>query len=201
MTDIGSASTRKIVLVIIILIFVISGLLIFRFMKTPGTQENQSILPDETTENRTNTNSEVLPGAYKIIIDKQYVTLESSVKATVLLSAVGQKIDGTDIILRFDPKMLQSADEIETGNIFQNYPQKTVDNAKGSIKVTAYGTSNVDLNDNEEILTVTFKPLQKGSARVWFEFQPRSTNTTTIVQKGTSKNILGTVTEETVNIQ
>lgn len=142
-----------------------------------------------------------LTAKFKLTYLPSVVHVGDTVTLKIILSAVGELLDGSDIRLQFDPAFLQVQGEIEPTSLFQSFPQKSVDNTAGLIKMIAFGGMTDPLQQDEEMVTINFQTMQKGRAHIWFDFRKGSTNTSTVVQKGTSKNLLGFVDDIYVPIE
>lgn len=192
----------KIIVILAILIILLVGIW---FLRQDDKNAIPQISPDkqnETRQEQTNTSIEdvsptidesQLTAKYKLAYSPSIVHVGDTVRLKIILSAVGELLDGSDIRLQFDPALLQVQGEIDQTSLFQSFPQKSVDNKAGSIKMIAFGGLTDPLQQDEQIVTINFQAMQKGSAHIWFDFRKGSTNTSTVVQKGTSKNVLGSV--------
>lgn len=209
MDSIDVKDKQKIAIVVLILIILLGGIWMLRKKdqtqsELPSNQPSPEIsIPDTNVS----ADDDVLPIDESTLTAKYILTSSSSslsngdiFTVTLNLSAVGELLDGTDVLLHFDPSLFQVQGDIETSSLFQSYPQKIVDNSKGEIKLIAFGGPADPLQQDEQLLAVTFTAVGKGNARVWLDFQKGRTNTTTVVQKQTSKNILGSVEDISVLI-
>jgi len=112
-------------------------------------------------------------------------------------------IFGADAVLLYDPEYLQAdKNSLEKGDFFKDYPRMTVDEKNGIIKVTAYNSSeSTPLNTPLNFFKVNFTAVKAGATQVNFDFLPGATNTTTLVDRETSKNILGSANNLMLTIE
>lgn len=82
----------------------------------------------------------------------------------VMADAKGEKTDGVEFVLSFDPKMVRIGDPVP-GNFFFLYPQKKVDSQEGIVKVMALQNPNDTKPLNDAIVvSLLITTLQKGQA-------------------------------------
>lgn len=112
---------------------------------------------------------------------------------SVDFSADGKVLDGADAIIRFDKSKIEMV-EITNGEYFQMYPRKTIDNENGVVKVTAFQPrDDKPIKNQITLFTLKLKARKAGTAPLIFDYQKGKTNLSTVVEKGTSQNILGSV--------
>jgi hypothetical protein len=145
--------------------------------------------------------SELPVGVMRIKAPVQSV-LGQPFKVSVSLEAPNTVLSGADMILRYDPEKVSANTEIVTGDFFANYPRKQVDAAKGIIHVTGFGARILDpIQSPQEFCMITFEGKGKGTATFSIDWATNRTNLSTIVERGSSKNILGSAPEATVTIE
>lgn len=131
-----------------------------------------------------------LSGSYGITLAKTNYNVGEKFTAAIEFTVEGREIFGTDVVLHFDPQILGAESTLIVGDYFQNYPRQEVDNAKGLIKVTAFGANKEKPSQNANVFSVTFTPKKAGVTAISFDFEERRTDLTTLVEEGTSRNIL-----------
>lgn len=198
--------TKKIGIVIVVLIILLLGILVIR--KRPKSSENVSTTNttnqvDISYEEATPTIiKEVPPGIYTIELEPKDIRVGEETSAGISFTAKDKNVTGTDIVLRFNPEFLEAGESIVTSDYFSNYPRREVNNKDGLIKVTGFSPVNGSVEDRTvNVFTVKFKGKKGGSTKISFDFELGKTNMTNIVEKGTSKNILGQVREAIVLIE
>ncbi|MBI5452711.1 hypothetical protein HY945_04560, partial [Candidatus Gottesmanbacteria bacterium] len=101
-----------------------------------------------------------------------------------------------------DPNYLTADNNLIFGPYFDSYPRQEVDNTAGIIKVSGYSPKDLSpLTSATSFFSVSFQAKKKGSGNVVVDFQAGKTNLSTLVERGTSKNILGVVGNEKIVIE
>lgn len=189
---------KKIIIVLFTLAFLLVGII---YLRNRGKQqlnnlsgEQEIIQKVELKEDNPNSMSLVSAGKPKI---------GSDFAVNVNFTTDNSKIFGADAVLLFDPEYLEAdKDSIEKGDFFNEYPRMTVDEKNGIIKVTAYNSSeSTPLNTPLNFFKVNFTAVKTGATQVNFDYLPGATNTTTLVERETSKNILGSVNNLKLTIE
>lgn len=122
----------------------------------------------------------------------------------VLLNTNGVTTVGTDSVLLFDPAKLE-AQSISTGSIYGDYPLKTV--APGRVEISGATLDPTGVSGAGTLAQVTFKVRSTapgGPATVRFDFDPvnkQRTSDTNVVDRATSADILGAVTDGSYTVQ
>jgi len=121
----------------------------------------------------------------------------------ILISTGGENTDSADVILYYDPNLLEVVDalpnipgtQVQTGSVYQVYPGNEVDSSIGQIKVTGFSVSSPYNSGSGAgvFATVEFRVKQAGSASLSFEFNPGDSHDCNIVQSITSVDILNAV--------
>ena len=203
---------KKKIFMVLVVLFVLLGVLIFTRFQRTTSEKTGNITTDKTSEKPllTPTTSPMptptlgqLEGNYTISVSNSNIAIGDIVRADIAFTASGKQLAGSDVHLRFDPELLEANENLESGNYFSSFPRKQIDNQTGIIKVTGYNPVSTDvLSDNPvTFFVVEFKAKKSGTARISFDFQPGKTNLTTLVEKGTSRNILGKINEAALTIK
>jgi len=187
---------------IIIVLFTLSLLLVgIIYLRNRGKQQlnnlsgqKELIQPKEVTEENPNSMSLVSPGRPKI---------GSAFSVDVNFTTDNANIFGADAVLLYDPEYLEAdKNSLEKGDFFIEYPRMTVDEKNGIIKVTAYNSgASTPLNAPLNFFKVNFTAVKAGATEVNFDYLPGATNTTTLVESETSRNILGSVNNLKLTIE
>ncbi|OGG02136.1 hypothetical protein A2W14_02735 [Candidatus Gottesmanbacteria bacterium RBG_16_37_8] len=187
----GKSDITKILIVVVILIVLLTGIFVVRKRGAkPFSEENI----------RTETNKEeVIPKENKNTItfesDTETVTVGQEIEINLNFRAPGKNIFGSDVVLLFDPEYLVLGEEgIGASDFFATMPRKDIDSENGIIKVTAFdGLDEVLTEDDQPLFSVSFKAVKSGTTKVSLEYSKGETNTTTLVERQTSENILDSV--------
>lgn len=100
------------------------------------------------------------------------IPVGETLKVEILLETGEAKVDGTDAVLRYNPRMLRLL-KLEKGNLFEEYVQESVDEVEGRIKLS--GLTFNPLPKSGILGTILFEPLVAGTTTVFFEFTPGTT--------------------------
>ncbi len=202
--DIHKAKEYKKILIVAIILGVL--LLVVFFVRRQKQLEMNRVLQRNKMSASQNQEGQKkdqsLTGVYKITPDKSRIKVGEIVTVKISFQAPEKIIFGTDIRLSFDPKLLQAEENILLEDVFQSYPRREVDNVKGSVKVTGFMAKDQTVaNDFRDVLTISFKALQSGVASLNLDFEKGKTNLSTLVEKGSSKNVLGKVIPVEITIE
>ncbi|OGG15530.1 hypothetical protein A3D77_05810 [Candidatus Gottesmanbacteria bacterium RIFCSPHIGHO2_02_FULL_39_11] len=192
----------KLLTLFFILFIILGAVFVFIFERKATKVIDQRMVPviTESQLNPTATHAPP-PGILSLNASLSALKVGEKTDVTVSMRAEGKSIIGSDVILRYDPMILRADPIITESKFFDIYPRKTVDNVKGLISITAFRpTDQTALTGAKDIATVTFTALKAGTADVSLDFVPATTNHSTIVERGTSKNILGMVVPITLTI-
>lgn len=200
MKELPQKEYKKIAVVVLVLLVLLSAIAFLRLRsnKTPGGQK-QSV--NVAYQIATPTPSGLI-GSYSVVFEDKKPKVGQPISAIVSFSAKGKRIVGTDVILHFDPAFLVPDKKLKLLDFFTRYPRQEVDLVKGTIKVTGFQAKNDQPLTTPNVLFIaTFQVKKTGATRLWFDFVPGKTNLTTLVEKGTSKNILGIVKDAAITIE
>ncbi|OGG16354.1 hypothetical protein A3D05_01565 [Candidatus Gottesmanbacteria bacterium RIFCSPHIGHO2_02_FULL_40_24] len=191
---------QKIFIVLLILAVLISGIIYIR-----KRNSSVKIIPEVQIQEKEETfeDEEIKGGSIFLSTDTPLIKVGSEATVSVNFGAYGKNIFGSDVILLFDPEYL-STDEnmIEPGDFFTSIPRKTVDTDNGIIKITAIeGRDEVLTEEVSNAFSIRFRGLKPGSSVISFSFIKNETNTTTLVERGSSQNLLDEVQSETIDIE
>lgn len=141
------------------------------------------------------------------VFSKGRISLESvkinyligeTVTVNVSVDSGGRSLEGTDVIVHFDPKVLEATSGgLVKGKIFDEYPLLSLDNKKGLISISGIGS----FKGRGQFASVDFKAKTAGSTSVVIDYQKGSTADSNLVEAGTSKDILESVENLNLDIQ
>ncbi len=190
MKDIKKNDQQKILLVFAFLVVLLIGIVILRNQRS--TQLRQQIDQPVSTSD---VGQEESMGIMQVNLSETQIQVGDIVTAQVTMQTRDIPLFGSDAILKYDPLYLQVTDEDDfiMGDYFQNYPRRENDSENGMIKVTGFFQGEGDLTDPRELFSVSFRALQEGQTTLAMDFEKGTTNTSTLVEQGTSKNILDEV--------
>lgn len=118
----------------------------------------------------------------------------------ITLDTGGTQTDGTDAIVFYDSSRL-TANSINAGTIYADYPGNNIDSASGKIMVSGLASVTSSFSGQGTLATINFtvkEDAPTGVTQVKFDFDPSDKTKTTdsnVVKKGeTPTDILGAVT-------
>lgn len=134
-----------------------------------------------------------LTGAKLVLVSpKTSYNVGDTVPVTVRLATGGRSTTGTDLILKFDPKVLEATQgAIRRGSIYEEYSVTQLD-SKGTVTVSGI-SSQKGYNGIGLFGSVIFKAKAKGQTKISIDFQKDSTTDSNVVEAGTAKDILDQV--------
>ncbi len=135
------------------------------------------------------------PAQIVLATSKNRFKVGEKVPVEIRVISGGQRTDSTDVILKYDPKLLSaSGSAIKIGKIYEDYPVAALDAKTGIIKISGANlTKNVGFAGIGTFATVEFTPLALGTANLSLEFNEGQTADSNVVLAGSSDDILGGV--------
>ena len=196
----GSVEFKKIISVFLILLVLLIVAVFLRYRQSRLLEMSQKKSEQMQVEQET-MEIEKPGGRMMILPTTDTVSLNEEFEVTVTLSADGLVLDGADAIVSFDPEKLEAV-SIRESSLFSSYPRKTTDNSAGEVKITGFGNPDrKELEQESDFAYITFRAISPGEAMINFEFEPGKTNLSVMVEKDTSKNVLGEVSGGAVDIK
>lgn len=129
------------------------------------------------------------------------------VAVTVNISTGGYPTLGTDVIVKYDPNLLEidSASSILDGDAYPEYPSKNFDQKTGLVSISGISALNGnEFNGVSTFATINFKAKGAGTANISLDFTPGGTADSNIIKLGageeTSIDILSNVSNLSINI-
>lgn len=110
-----------------------------------------------------------------------------------------QEIDGVDVIIHYDPKVLEATSGgLLKGNLLEEYPTMIVDAGKGLVSISGISNLQNGFKGIGQFATINFKAKAAGKTPVTIDFNGKgSTIDSNLVEVGTSKDTL----EQVVNLE
>lgn len=143
------------------------------------------------------------PGQAILLTKESKYSLGEKVPVTVKVSTGGHTTSGTDLVLRYNPKFLEATPgSFLKGRIYADYPTVTVDSAHGIMRISGVTSPNKPgFNGSGDFGIVNFTAKAKGVVEVVVDYQKDSTSDSNMLQSGTSKDILGKVTNVKITVR
>lgn len=186
---------KKIILVVVVLLILLIGLVMVRGSKKTTLNNTLNNTLNRTGDKKPAATATKVPLIGKYLFPENSKTVRAGQKVSLVIefSAPGKILTGADAFLIYDPKYMQ-IDSVTQAGYFTRYPRKVIDNKTGTLKITAFMSRDQNkITNNVPLATVNFTALKAGKTQVKFDFISGSDNRSTLVEKGTSKNILGSV--------
>ncbi|OGE30638.1 hypothetical protein A2631_03720 [Candidatus Daviesbacteria bacterium RIFCSPHIGHO2_01_FULL_44_29] len=150
------------------------------------------------------TKIEVLKDAkLSLVTLKQDYKVGDYISVLVKLSSGGKDISGADVVLHFDPRLIEgSSSGLIAGSLFQEYPFKSLNPQTGIVQISGVTSSaNKYYNGIGLFATVNLKARSAGKTSVTLDFKPGATNDSNIIAANATTDTLVEVTpvELTIN--
>lgn len=133
----------------------------------------------------------------RIILDapKANYQVGETIPLTIRVATGGKSTDATDLVLKFDPQLLESSSQnIKLGKIYQEFAVAEVDQDSGEVKISGITSpGGKGFTGIGELATVDFKALRSGKSVISVDFQKDTTFDSNIVESGTVRDILSQV--------
>lgn len=131
-------------------------------------------------------------GSIILVSDKASYQTDEIIPVQIKLSTGGREADSIDIILRFDPKILEASNSsFEKGELYKDYPLIDISQNLGIIKISAvalpdtYGFNGVGIFGK-----INFRAQTGGQTKIITDFKKGSTTDSNLIEAGTTKDIL-----------
>lgn len=124
--------------------------------------------------------------------------LNQALPVTLNLNPQGERVIGTDVILKFDPARLEITD-VKNAGAFSTTPKVIIDNQEGVVKFSLTNGYGTYLTQAAAIAYLGVKGLLPGPTSIGFDFSPGVT-TDTNVATTEGRDILTTVKTLTVTV-
>lgn len=144
------------------------------------------------------------PSAAKISLTSAKLTyaVGEIIPVAVVVNTGGRSVDGVDLIVRFDPKVLEIVSgSLARGKIFSEYPLLAGDTKAGLISISGVSNANSSFTGQGEFALLNLKAKLPGRVTLAIDFQKGTTTASNLVEASTSKNILDTVDNLELQIQ
>lgn len=130
-----------------------------------------------------------------IIVPQLSYKVGDTIPVELRLTTEGYTSAGTDLILNYDPKLLEaSAGAFVQGPIYTDYPFINIDTKSGVINASGVASvSQKGFKGKGVFGTVNFKAKANGKTTLTIDFKANSINKTNVIDAGTTQNILDQV--------
>lgn len=146
--------------------------------------------------------SQTLAGRISLFSPRKEFKVNETVPVSVIVETGSYAVGGIDLIVRFDPKILSvTAEGLTRGKIMDEYPLKSVDQAKGLISISGISNSQTGFTGTGEFAVINFKAKTAGQTSLTIDFKKNTTTNSNLVEMNTFKNILDAVDNLEVVVQ
>lgn len=133
--------------------------------------------------------------------NKEY-NIGSAVLVSIKIDTGGHQTAGSDVILHFDPKVLEATSAaITKGKLYSNYSKLEID-PKGLVTVSGISLVNgANYSGNGVLALIGFKAKAAGQTKLSVDFTAGSTKDSNIIDSMTGQDILGSVSNLDLTIK
>lgn len=137
-----------------------------------------------------------------LVTPKQDYQPGEIIPVEVRLSTGGYTVEGSDVLIKFDPGYLELAEteSINYGEIFTDY-QNIKNPQNGEVQISALNSADfLGFNGTYEFATLSLRAKKSGTTTVNIQFSPGSTADSNVIETMDKKDILGSVYKLDLNI-
>ena len=185
----------KLIFVILIAIILAEVLLAVRYLSQSAPPPPSKLQP---------ISEPISGGRIVLIADKKDYQAGENIVVSVRVSTGGQPTVGVDLVLRFDPKVLEASNAAVTqGRIYSEYPMKSVDNKEGTVRISGISSIRKESGFNGVgiFATINFKAIGSGKTTLRIDFTPDLTSDSNVIGVKNAKDILEEVFNLDLNIK
>lgn len=144
----------------------------------------------------------ITTGKISLVSPQTSYKVGSQIPVSVRVFTGGHTTDGTDLILKYDPKTLEASESsVIKGNIYQEFPALEVNQTTGTVKISGItGANQKGFSGLGNLATVNFKAKAAGATALKVDFRKGATDDSNIIESGSSKDLLGSVDDLTLTI-
>lgn len=137
-----------------------------------------------------------------VLTDKRVYKIGDQAVLDVKLFTGGQTTDSTDLVIKYDPGFLEPSESFATpGQIYSEYPAVQIDKQAGLIGISGITVpGSTSFSGVGSFAKLIFKVLKEGETSVSIDFRKDATDDSNVVLSGSSKDILGSVSDARVVI-
>lgn len=134
-------------------------------------------------------------GRISLKVPKVNIVLGEVIPLSVMVDTGTYKINGADLIIRFDPKVLEATSaSLVKGKIFDEYPLSSVEAKNGLIVISGVSSLGNNFNGIGQFATINLKAKATGRTSLAVDYKGKNiTVDSNLVEASTSKDILENV--------
>jgi hypothetical protein len=189
--------TALVSVVIIIFVLLIGALMVTQLNSKKGQNNTKADIQKENE--MTNPLKDLDHGSLTLTTTPTAVVAGSTVSMMVVADSAGKMINGYDVVLKYDPTLLEFSSFKPLQQDFQVFQVDKTNTAKLTLTGTKRLNTNPIIFAQTQILEVSFKALKKGNASVSFDYAPLSRTDSNLVSSE-NKDVLGSTNGLELNI-
>ena len=184
---------KKVSIALIIVVLALAVAAVVTYVRRPKTAQQSNVI----------TEAPVGTATLKLVPSKRTLKVGEQVTVDVIVDTANDATTGIDLMLRYDPVLLEPVDadsattgvQIAAGTLFDFTPNNSVTLATGLINFSAsqQPTSQPVKASEGKVATITFKAKAAGSAKVTFSHTPGASTDTNVVKAGEGRDLLNQV--------
>lgn len=134
---------------------------------------------------------------------KKVYGVSEIVPVSVTIDTGGQTIDGADLIIQYDPKILEASSAgLTKGGIFEEYPIVSVDTSKGLISISGISSLQNGFKGVGQFANINLRAKVTGRTSLTIDFKGKgATIDSNLVEANASKDILEKVDNLELTVQ
>lgn len=138
-----------------------------------------------------------------LLSSKTTYKIGDQIPVTVKISTGGHTTSGTDLILTFDPKVLEvSPTAFNRGKIYNDYPLVSSDSKAGIVRISGVvSTAKGAFGGIGELGVINFKAKASGETALTVDFKRGQTNDSNVISIKTNEDILEKVSNLSILIK
>lgn len=135
-------------------------------------------------------------------VSKASFRVGETIPVAAVVDTGGKSISGVDLIIHFDPKVLEiTQGAITRGKIMDEYPMISVDTKNGLISISGIDNLKNSFKGIGQLALMNFRAKTVGKTDLVIDFKKGATTVSNITEDKTSKNILERVDNLEVEIK
>lgn len=148
--------------------------------------------------------SQLPPGAIILLIsDKKDFKKGDQIPVKINLFTGGKTTSGTDLVLRFNPKIVEvTNNSFTSGKIYSDYPVINIDSKLGILRVSGVASiGKMGFNGAGDFGVINFKAKAAGKTGITVDFKKGLTNDSNVIDTQTNADILERVSNLNITVQ
>lgn len=133
-------------------------------------------------------------GKISLTTPKTNYKVNEIVPVSVIIDTGGRTVDGVDLVVRFDPKVLEATPGgLVKSGIFDEYPLVALDKKTGLISISGVSSLSKGYTGIGQFATLNLRAKFSGKTALTIDFNKGSTTDSNLTEVGTSRDLLEVV--------